>query len=214
MTIRLFTLTFLLALCSNAFSESAVQPPVIPMIKVPATVKTDPVQKIHIGGFEAEFEKTTLKEIRDALGSGSSGSIEHSGEAGDSQYWLCYALQNQRFWLISNGEMGGPEHALTQVHAVTTSSNTQVNASCPPVPKRFQKISFSFGWIGTDKKSLVKALGQPSGIQGDRLIYSYEGKKPGENEGQTVEWDVVGYIELKIAHDKVTSLYASHVTSY
>lgn len=211
MTTRLisFSLMLFLALSNAAFSESMSPPPTRGMITVSATLKTDPVQSIHLGDFVAEFEKTTLGEIRDTLG---LGSIQHTGDAAESQYWLCYSLPSQRVWLISHGEMGGSDHALTQVQSVSTSSPG--NALCPQIPTRFQIISLNFGWIGTTKEYLLKVLGQPSGIEDNRLIYYYGGKKSGIYQGQSVEWDVIGYVEVVIIDNKVSSLYASHVTSY
>lgn len=204
-------LMFFLALSNIAFSGSLSPPPTHGMITVPATLKSDPVQSIRIGDFVAEFEKTTLGEIRDTLG---FGSIQHSGDAAESQYWLCYSLPSQRVWLISNGEMGGSDHALTQVQSTLTSSTSQENTACPQIPTRFQTIYLNFGWIGTTQESLLKALGQPSGIKDSRLIYYYSGKKSGVYQGQSVEWDVTGYVEAVIIDNKVSSLYASHVTSY
>ena len=211
MTTRLILFLFMLflAFSNTAFSESLSPPSTHGMITVPATLKADPVQSIRIGSFIAEFEKTTLGEIRDTLG---LGSIQHSGDAAESQYWLCYSLPNQRVWLISHGEMGGSDHALTQVQSISTSSPG--NASCPQIPKHFQTISLNFGWIGTTKVSLLKALGPPSGIENGHLIYYYSGKKSGIYQGQSVEWDVIGYVEAVIIDNKVSSLYASHVTSY
>jgi hypothetical protein len=108
MKIRLLILTLLFALCNNALSESRNPPPIREHSDVPATLKIDPVQKIRIGNFVAEFEKTTLAEIRNAH---DSGSIEHSGDAGGGQYWLCYSKPGQRIWFISPDEMGGPKHS-------------------------------------------------------------------------------------------------------
>jgi hypothetical protein len=210
MNIRFLTLILLISLLNNAFGGSSVPPPTSRIISVPATVKKDPVQKVRLGNFFADFEKTTLSEIRSAI---HAGSIDHSGEAGGSQYWLCYSLPGQRIWFISNGEMGGREHALTQIHAVS-GTGFQGNDSCPSLPKSFQPVSFDFGWIGTDQDHLLKILGQPSGKQGANHIYYYEGKKPAKDDGKTVEWDVVGYMEAKIVNGKIASLYVSHVTSY
>jgi len=188
--------------------ESTYPPRTSEIITVPATLKIDPIQEIHIGNFKAEFERTTLGEILEALG---IGSIQHAGDAGGYQEWLCYALPNQRIWLISS-EMGGGR--LTQVHAISKRSASQGNAACPQIPTRFQSISMNFGWLGTTQKKLLKALGQPSGTQDSRLMYFYAGKKPGLYGGQSVEWDVTSYVEAVIVDNKISSLYASHVTSY
>ncbi len=210
MNIGFLTLILLISSFTCAFGESSVPPPARHIISVPATVKKDPVLKVRIGKVVANFEKTTLDEIRNAI---RAGSINHSGEAGGSQYWLCYSLPRQRIWFISNGEMGGPEHVLTQVHAIS-GTGLQASSPCPSLPQEFQRVSFDFGWIGTAENYLLKTLGKPSGKRGPKYIYYYEGKKPATSDGQAVEWDVTGYIEAKIVNSKIASLYVSHVTSY
>jgi hypothetical protein len=208
MTFRFLSAILVVVLCGNVFGESSAPPTARDTITVPATLNVDPVQEMRLGSFVVKFEKTTLTEIRDALG---TGSIEHAGDAGESHYWLCYSLPGQRVWLISHGEMGGSEHALTGVHAISMKSTPQVNASCPSIPNRFQSISFYFGWIGTDQQSLVKSLGQPSGKEGGNFIFFFHRKIYKE---KTVIGDVIGYVEATIVDNKVTSLKASHVTSY
>ena len=71
-----------------------------------------------MGDFYAEFERTTLDEIRQAVG---AGEIAHQGDAGDGMYWLCYtnfdSKHSERIWVTSHGEMGGPDHMIDGVHA-------------------------------------------------------------------------------------------------
>jgi hypothetical protein len=205
---RAVMLILCVLICGNAFGESITPPLIDELITVPSTLKTDPIQQIHLGGLTAEFEKTTLVEIRNAIG---YGVIDHAGDAGESQYWLCYSLKGQRIWLISNGEMGGSNHMLTRVAAVSTASTT---GSCPPMPAFLQPVSFLFGRIGASKKSLLDVLGAPSGISNDKLIYQYAGKKPQQYKGGMEEFDVTAHIEVKIENDRITSLDASHITSY
>ncbi len=177
---------------------------------VPATLQKDPVRQIRLGKFTATFERTTLDEIRKAV---RAGSIDHAGEAGGSQYWICYSLPGQRVWLISNGEMGGPDHVLTQVHAVS-GSGFRRTAACPLLPKRFRPVLFDFGWLGSGRKRILKTLGAPSGTPGNLLIYLYEGTRSETSGGEHLEWDVTTYVEAAIVKGAVASLYVSHVTSY
>lgn len=197
------------------FTEPTNPPPVLEAITVPATLKIDPVIKINIGTgigtFKAEFEKTTLGEIRDLL---NSGSIQHAGDAAESQYWLCYTLSDQRVWFISHGEMGGPEHALTQVQASTQSSTYHGNLSCPEMPARYKSISLDFGWIGTTEKSFLEAIGAPSGRKGGRLMYHYADTIQKKHNGKVIKGDVTSYVEVTILDNKINSLDVSHVTSF
>jgi hypothetical protein len=72
----------------------------------------------------------------------------------------------------------------------------------------------NFGWIGSTKDLFLEALGQPSGKKDGRYIFYYQGKKPGVYEGEKMEWDVMGYIEVTTAKNIVSSVFASHVISY
>jgi hypothetical protein len=211
MKVRLFMLIVILSsLCHSSYGESIEPPPPTnESIKVSATLKVDPVREIRIGSFKAQFEKTTLGEILETVG---IGSIQHAGEAGESQYWLCYSLPNQRIWLIST-EMGGSGHKLIQVQAISTKSSRE-NAACPQIPARFKSISMKFGWLGTNQDDFIKALGRPSGKEDGRLMYHYAGKKPGVYDGQRIEWDVTSYVEVVMEKSKISSITASHVTSY
>ena len=200
-------------LCARADQtcDSTKPPNIGDIITVPATLKVDPIQEIRVGSLKAEFEKTTLTEIRSAIG---TGSIQHSGDGEERQFWLCYSLPSQRVWLISDGEMGGGNHTLTQVHAISIKSTSQGNAACPQeIIARFRSISMNFGWLGTTQKKLLKTLGQPSGRQDGRLMYYYAGKEPDYYDGKLIEWDVTSYIEATIVDNKVSSLYVSHVTT-
>ncbi len=198
---------------TNQDSE-LIRPPIREgIIKVPPTLKTDPLTSMRMGTFEVKFEETTLGAVINEVG---VGSIQLTRETGESQYYLCYSLpdQHQRIWLISNGEMGGPDHALTQVYAVSTIKPIRKNVACPQIPSGFQSISMKFGWLGTTHKKLLTSLGKPSGSKDGRLIFLYEGEKTGIYQGKSVEFDVITYIEAQINDNKISSLYISHVTTY
>ncbi len=208
--IKLLILVFILMLSNTVFSGPMDPPLSREIITAPATLKVDPVKNISLGSFVAEFEKTTLNDIRNTLG---SSLIHHNGDTAESQYWLCYSLPSQRVWFISDGEMGGSDHALTQVKAVPINSTSKKNVLCPQIPTQFQSVSLSFGWIGTTRDLLMKTLGQPSGIEDGHLIYYYAGKKKDSSNGRNVEWDIIGYVEAVIVDNKISSLEVSHVTS-
>jgi len=205
------TLLLFVSLTGTALCAPVAPPIIGDGITAPATLGNDPVQRISLGHFVAKFEETTLGEILAAVG---HGSIEHAGDAGASQYWLCYSLPNQRLWLISNGEMGGSDHTLSAVSAQSINSGNVENLMCPTLPAAFQPVSFGFGWLGTDREKVIQALGEPSATKDNRIMFFYEGKQPGSYHGQTVDWDVLGYVEMKLEEGKVTFINASHVTSY
>ena len=190
------------SLGSNVCAESADQPSNASVAR-----PVDPVQEIRLGRFVATFEATTLGEIRDALG---VGSVEHTGDAGESLYWLCYSLPGQQIQLKSHGEMGGPENRLSGVSATLVNAFRE-NDQCPMIPGQFQPVSFNFGWIGVSQNDLIKALGRPSEIDGNRLIFQYERDI---YEKRVVIGSSSGRVEGTAVDGKIISLEAWHVTSY
>lgn len=203
---------FLILLCNNAFADQMPPPKTTSdSITVPATMEKDPVRQIRIGQFVAKFEETTLGEINKIIG---KGTICHHGDASGSIYWLCYSLPKQRIWFISHDEMGGSNHVLTQVSAMSYNSTFVESSSCPSLPKNSQPIGFDFGWLGAEKQTIIKSLGQPSGTTENSLSFYYSGKQPASYQGKIVDFDVIGYLEMNLVNDKVVSIRASHVTSY
>jgi hypothetical protein len=57
--------------------------------------------------------------LGEILQSARTGAIHHPGDAGQSEYWVCfttpYGAQTQRIW-VSAGELGGPEHTVGGVY--------------------------------------------------------------------------------------------------
>lgn len=195
-------------ICINADGAvvNSVAPPAVgDEIAIPATTKMDHVKSVSFGGTVFEFEKSTLSEIQKAAG---SGEIDHSGDAAESQYWLCYSFNNQTVWFVSHGEMGGSSHALTEVQAISK------NLDCVMPKNDFQKIQSSFGWLGMSSQELREMLGSPASQSTNIFRYYYAGKVRGPYDGKIVDWDVSAFIQATIENNKVASICASHVTSY
>jgi len=85
-----------------------------------------------MGSFDVLYEKTTLGEIRDKIG---SGVIKHQGDAAESTYWLCYITKEERVWVLS-GEMGGSKNAVLNV--AVESGEFKSSQACPMLPNGFQ----------------------------------------------------------------------------
>lgn len=202
---RALIITLISITADIAFANSVTPPKTDENIAVPATTEKDCVKSVSAGSAVFEFEKTALSEIQKAAG---TGAIDHSGDAVESQYWLCYSFNNQTVWFISHGEMGGNNHVLTQVQAISK------NLGCAIPQKDFQKIKSSFGWLGMSAKELHELLGRPASQSTNNFQYYYAGKIRGPYDGKIVDWDVSAYIEATTENNKVTSIYASHVTSY
>jgi hypothetical protein len=213
------TLALFLIAASTTASAGEVPPPrfLSDNIDAKATLASDPLRIAKFGDFEAKFEETTLAQLRGHLG---AATLAHHGDAAESIYWLCYSIPKQLVWVASHGEMGGSEHALTQVFAEEVDASDPRLASCPSIPPKLRPPSLAFGWVGSSRAAIEKVLGPPSGSQGDWLLFLYQGKisgpyqGPGETKPNIVEYDVTAYIELKVRNSRVVALRVSHITSY
>ena len=183
----------------------------------PATLTRKPTTGLRMGSFQVRFEKTKLDDVRRAAG--FVGVIEHEGDASESVYWLCYTVPgpqySARIWIIAHGEMGGPEHLVTGVHAVRRASSISPASSCPLLPRALRPVSFEGGlWLNVSVQNLTAKLGAPSAKEAGWWSYAYAGKAPGLYQGAPVEYDVLSLFEAKVERGKVVAIIASQVTSY
>jgi hypothetical protein len=205
-----------LALLSVVALAEAVPPLKRESDAMPApTLARKPTTGLIMGRLSVNFEKSTLGEIRDAIG---IGTVEHRGDAGGSIYWLCYSIPShpvaQRVWLIADGEMGGNEHRVTGVHALQSAAIRASNG-CPLLQQGFLLVHFDNGlWLGQARTKVTNTLGSPSAQTGGWWSYSYAGKAPGLNEGHSVDYDVTSLFEAQLKGGTITAIIASQVTSY
>ena len=203
---RLFTVIIGLITFSCAYAGEV--PPKTPFDSVDWTALSSvkPTTGISMGGFNVLYEKTTLGEIRNKVG---SGVIKHQGDAAESTYWLCYTTQEERVWILS-GEMGGSENAVLNVEV--ESGGFKSSQSCPMLPKAFQPVSFNNGlWVGTSEESVLKLLGRPSHTEDQWLSFDYAGK----DMGFCKPWgaDVMNWVLVKVKNGHVVAIHAGQVTS-
>jgi hypothetical protein len=170
-------------------------------ITVPATLKDDIFKSIKLGGKTIIFEHTTLSDIKNTIG---FGEITKSIADGSSQYSLCYSTEHETIWFISHGGMGGSDHSLTQLHAISK------NLKCPTLNLA---IETNFGWLNMDTSSIKKHAGLPSGISNNMFKYFYEGETQIKHGNVLYDYIVFGYAEIKFTHNKASTIYVSHVTS-
>jgi hypothetical protein len=181
-------------------------------VQVHPTLARDPLLALLLGDFVAKFEETTLDQILDVI---NVGTIQQAGDAGESHSWICYSLPDQRLWLLS-GE-GTLRFIEVVAEAVTPPSRSSPN--CPMLPKRFRSLSLGFGWIGTDRATLLHALGRPSGTNHAWMFFYYLGKQLGpyqdvEDGHETiVDWDVSAFVQVLIRGGRVAKLAAIHDTT-
>ena len=106
---------------------------------VPPTVVKRLATRFSLGAFAGRFEETPLGAVREAVG---EGTIQHQGDAGGSIYWLCYRRAQHRLWVVSSGEMGGPDHLVTEIVEELTEKDTETSTDCAVIPKKFAPLVF------------------------------------------------------------------------
>ncbi|HVT18591.1 MAG TPA: hypothetical protein VHQ90_20730 [Thermoanaerobaculia bacterium] len=172
-----------------------------------------PATQLTLGGFVARFEHTTLSSV---LAAARVGAIEHQGDAGKSIYWLCYTVPrgklSERVWIVAHGEMGGSDHAITEVSAEQLPSGSVTPGGCPVLPPALRPLSLDRGIsLGTSRSQLIHSLGRPSGVHDDWLDFVYVGKV--KLPDQSTDWDETSLLAARLFGGKVVALYASKVTS-
>ena len=175
-------------------------------INVEPTIKECPASKILLGTFPIYFEETTLQQIMDTL---KVGQITQQGDAAADIYWLCYTDPNpsspQRLWIISNAEMAGAQHRVTEVVIQSINKKLISIQGNPMLPRSFRFAALDKGvHIGITKKKLINILGQPSGSRKEWLRYCYEGKLRNE----TRESRDGSSLFVKVIDGKIAALYA------
>ena len=198
--------------CANALADAP--PPRLPFDAVTwdATLKAAPSLGMKMGSFYVRLEKTTLDDVRRAA---SVGDILHQGDAGESVYWLCYTNvtsgATERIWIMAHGEMGGPDHSVTNITAQLLPTR-KATADCPALPQKLKPLSLDHNiWLQTPLSDVVKKLGVPSYEKGSWRSFDYRGKVPGNCEGEG--FDFMSSLFLKLNSARVTSLYLDQGTT-
>lgn len=214
---RFITAYFLGGLCLGATAMAATSPPVIDehISKSHASWRAGakPSDGLSMGTLKVQLEQTTLSEVLRTVG---SGAIDHQGDAAENIYWLCYTGltdgRNLRVWIEASGEMGGPEHRVTNI-AVRTVAGTDPVSDCPALSEIFEKMSFNNGiWLGASQAAVQQAL--PLGLLhiGKQAFVGYQGKVA--NDGQcNGGYDVLNSFYLTFRDGVVVAIDAGQVTS-
>ena len=214
-TVRLLMKRLLLlgVVVTFAVSVNAEAPPSLPFESMdwPASMKEEPTKGIALGTFQVTFETTTLTDVRKAA---SAGTIAHTGDAGGSIYWLCYTIPHghaaDRIWIISHGEMGGPEGRVTSF-AASRIDNAKVTTDCPPLPNAMQPAPLEIHvWLGAADAEVQRRLGSPSHHARGWKAYNFRAKVPGDCEGG---YDLLNWLFIKSVRGQVATIYAGQVSS-
>lgn len=193
-----------------ASATAGTPPPEQPTRGWNSSLTKEPTGGIYLGSYGITFEKTTLDDVVRAT---ALGSIAHKGDAGESVYWLCYTLSDQdRLWIISDGEMGGSEHAITGFTAQRL-RGVELSSDCPVLPANFLHISLDADiWLGSSNRDLFRAFGPPSLTDGPIQSYDFETKIPGIGKCGG-GYDRLNWLLTELDHGQIAVIYAGQVTS-
>ena len=162
---------------STVFSQS-VPPPTFPLdFEHTSTLRSPPSSFLKLGSLVLRLDETTLGDVSRRIG---VGRIAQEGDAGESEYWLCYrtghASKQETLWLLSSGEFGGDAHVIYGVAAVRTSNNSTTDA-CPELPKAFQPVTLDAGvWLGATPDQIRRKFGKPS-LERDSWVHYWSKRK-------------------------------------
>jgi len=194
---RLFLACVALA-SSIATCDAQTAPPPVPpdaFRNTKHTVATPLATQFSLGEFVVRMEETRLDAVRDAVG---GGTVAHQGDAGESIYWLCYRNSRRNLWIVSDGEMGGREHRVTEVVEELVSKDSGASVDCPEIAKKFEPVVLDRGiCLGMTRKQAITALGPPSKSDGAWLIYSHLGRL--ENGFDEAGWLLLAFRGGRIA---------------
>jgi hypothetical protein len=200
----LFLLLLLFAIPADDCSAQT-PPPVDEHVfeRVPPTVVERLATRFSLGAFAGRFEKTTLGAVRKAVG---EGTIQHQGDAGGSIYWLCYRRAQHRLWL-SSGEIGGPDHLVTEIVEELTEKDTETSTDCPIIPEKFTPLVFDGKLhLGMSRQEVVTALGPPSKSEAAQMVYSHAGKLANG-------FDETAWLILRFREEKLVSMRGLKTTT-
>jgi hypothetical protein len=203
-----------------ASHAGGIPPPAFPFTEgyTGPTLPQRPATQLRLGGLTVRLEQTTLAEVQKALG---AGEIEHEGDAGDSETWLCYVIPaasgGQILWLTS-GELQGDE-MIDGVIAQEAGADLLRASGCPPLPPRFRKLAVDGGvWLGASAEQLRRSLPPPSLLRGNWQEFSYSGTfkgmvMDGRGRKSEAEFSEDSDLLLYLENGRVTRLYANKDSS-
>lgn len=198
-------------MCSYGIAMAAIPPPALPSpdMSWKAMSREAPTHGFALGSAIVRLEKTTLREIVISVG---KGVVDHRGDAGESEYWLCYSRPQERpwIWIVSSGEMGGPDHLVTGFVAEELPTATGT-ADCPALPVIASvALSDHKGWLGMSASDVRNRFGLPSHEFGTWQAFNFEEKLKGVCDGAS---DRSNWLWLKQEDGRVQAIIAGQVTS-
>src|SRR6266542_122201 len=149
-------------------------PPRLPIldIKARATMAEELVPTLRVGSELIVLEHTTLDTVKRRLGAGSMGE---AGAAASFVQWLClYGRNGQGRWVLwlESGEMGAGR--VEGFHVVSVKAIGRIDRRCSLVERGAGEVVLPKNLaLGIPDSAVQQALGKPSAVAGDTLIYLY-----------------------------------------
>ncbi|MFM9436702.1 hypothetical protein ACFDR9_003787 [Janthinobacterium sp. CG_23.3] len=198
-------------LCGAALAEPVPPPDWKPDPMQAVALPVKPATRLALGRFTVSLAKTTLKQVRDALG---AGKIEES--AGDGRSWLCYTVQTgaapERLWLVADGALGGPEHRVTLLHALQLPALLP-SPRCPLLPRRFLPARFNKDlWLKQPSLKVTQAFGQPSVNADARWSYAHTAKTTTAGKDGAPQLEVSNRVEAQIRDGAISAIIATQTS--
>ena len=199
-------LLVLSAMPADACHAQTAPPPLdeLALQRVSPTVVKRLATRFSLGPFAGRFEETRLGAVRNAVG---EGTIQHQGDAGNSIYWLCYRHAQHRLWVVSSGEIGGPDHLVTEIVEELTEKDAGASTDCAIIPDKFSPVTFDSKLrLGMSGQQVVMALGRPSKSESDRMVYFHQKRRA---DG----FDETAWLILRFRESKLVSMRGGKTTT-
>lgn len=202
----IIAITFLTVIMAPSYSQTPgkTREPELPdWQKVNSKIALPIITNINLGKFKLELEKATLPGMAKLSG---NNHIERRGDAGGSEYWICFSDAHQKIWMAS-GELGGSRHSINSIQISKKYPKEQLS-SCPDLPSHMKPVSINGKtFLGLHKSRVLGYFGKPSTQIDGWWIYSYTGDSPLPGFDQSSNFTVY------LVDDKVTSIFISQVTT-
>ena len=171
------------------------------------TLQEAPVQAITAGSLTIQLEVTPLDAVKRKFG----GIVRGAGDAAEAVTWLCYVgTWNQKpvvFWFISNDEMSGGRHEVTQV-AVQANPGGVAPRGCGEAPASLSGIDFGVPSLGSSVDAVVKHFGAGAPSAKGDLSYASEVEVKEPKEAT-----VMLSLQYRVREGVVVTISVSQVTT-
>jgi hypothetical protein len=108
---------------------------------------------------------------------------------------------------VSSGEIGGPDHRVTEIVEELTEKDAGASTDCAIIPEKFSPVVFdSKLHLGMSRLEVITALGPPSKSEAAQIVYSHEGKLANG-------FDETAWLILRFREDKLVSMRGGTTTT-